>query len=151
MATFSIANNLQMLNNITMRETSQMFLALAPNTQVQPYRQGINHRNAHTVQAAGNFVGVVVKLTAGVELGHDNFRSRNSLFFVHADRNTTAVVANGCGTVRIKNNFGLITITGQSLINGVIQHLIYHMMKTRAVVRVTNVHSRTLTHRIKSF
>jgi hypothetical protein len=47
------------------------------------------------VQAAGNLIGIVVKLTAGVQHGHDDFGGRNALFLVNLGGNTAAVIANG--------------------------------------------------------
>ncbi|SVK46639.1 Uncharacterised protein [Acinetobacter baumannii] len=46
--------------------------AFAADHQLQFLRQGVNHRDAHAVQAAGNFIGVVVEFTAGVQHGHDD-------------------------------------------------------------------------------
>lgn len=106
-----------MFGYVTMGKLGNMLMPFAPNAQTQPGRQCVNHRNAHTVQTAGNLVGVIIKLTAGVQLGHNNFSRRDAFFFVHPHRNTAAVVPDGGGTVGIQNDFGFVTITGQSLVN----------------------------------
>ena len=45
------------------------------------------------MQAPGNLIRILVKLAAGVQLGHDNFGCRHALFLVHIDGDTAAIVA----------------------------------------------------------
>ena len=49
-----------------MGEFDVMFLAVAPDPQLQLARQRVDDGDADAVQAAGNLVGVLVELSAGV-------------------------------------------------------------------------------------
>src|SRR3546814_636566 len=60
--------------------------AVAPDVEGELFAQRVDHRDANAVQAAGNLVAVVVELTAGVQLGHDDLRRRDALFLVDVDR-----------------------------------------------------------------
>ena len=49
------------------------------------------------------------------------------------------------------NNHGnLGAVARQSLVNGVVKHLKYQMMKSGAVRGVANIHARALSHRIEA-
>ena len=51
-------------------------LAVAPDLEVEPLRQRVDHRHADAVQAARHLVAVVVELAAGVEHGQHDFGRR---------------------------------------------------------------------------
>ena len=53
-------------------EADEIFLVIAPDRQLQPFRQRIHHGNTDAVQSAGDLVGILVELTAGMQLGHDD-------------------------------------------------------------------------------
>ena len=147
----SISHDFKVFGNISVGKSSQMFFSVAPNTEFEPGRQGINHGNAHTVQPAGNLVRIVIELSAGVKLGHNHLSGRNTFFLVNIDRNTAAVITNGCRPVGIKDNFGFITITSQSFINGIIKNFINHVVQTRAVIGIADIHPRTFAHGVQPF
>ncbi len=48
---------------------------------------------------------------------HDNFGGRLVLGLVHIDRNTAAVVDHGYGIVDVDNDFDLVAVTGQGLVD----------------------------------
>ena len=139
-----------MLNHIAIGKAGFIFFVVTPNFQFQPSRQGIYYRNAHTVQTTGNFIGIVVKFTAGVQFCHDNFCGRNTFFFVRINRHTASIVANSCRTIRIKNNQSFITISGQRFINSVVQHFINHVVQTGTVIGIADIHSRTFAHSVQT-
>ena len=150
-AAFGIADDFQMFNDVAVRKARQMFLALAPNAQIEPDGQSVDDRNADTVQTAGNLIGIVIELAAGVKFGHDDLGGGNALFLVHADRNAAAVVANGGRTVGIEDNLGFVAITGQSFVNGVVQHFVNHVVEAGTVIGVANIHARTFPYGVKTF
>ena len=82
-------------------------LVVSTNGQGEGRGQCVHHRDAHAVKTAGHLVGVIVELTAGVQHGHDNFRSRNAFLFVEVHRNATAVVLHGYRFVRVDNHTNL--------------------------------------------
>src|SRR5690606_23496120 len=76
-------------------------LAAAADSQDQLFRQRVHHGHTYAVQTAGDLVGVIVELTAGVQHGHDDLGSRNAFVFVHVYRDATTVVTHGDGFVRM--------------------------------------------------
>jgi hypothetical protein len=76
-------------------ETDLVDLAVAPDHQLQPDRKRVDHGHADAVQAAGDLVGVLVELAAGMQLRHDHFGRRNALALVNVGRNAAAIVGDG--------------------------------------------------------
>ncbi len=125
--------------------------AFATNGQLQLLRQGVDDRNAHAVQTARYFIGVVVELTACVQHGHDHFRSGNALFFVNAGGNATAIILNGNGIIGMNGHDDITTVTGERFVDCVIHDLEYHVVQTGAVIRIADIHTRTFAYRIQPF
>ncbi|MPM71444.1 hypothetical protein SDC9_118409 [bioreactor metagenome] len=103
------------------------------------------------MQTAGNFIGVIIEFTACVQNGHDNFCCRNALFRVNTGWDTTAIIGNGHGVVSVNRYHDIFTVTRERFVDSVIYHLEYHVVQTGAVIRVADIHTRALTHRIQSF
>ena len=103
------------------------------------------------MQTAGNFIGVIIEFTACVQNGHDNFRCRNALFRVNTGWDTTAIIGNGHGVVSVNRYHNIFTVTRERFVDSVIYHLEYHVVQTGAVIRVADIHTRALTHRIQPF
>ena len=119
---------------------------IAPDGKLQPFRQGVDDRDAHAVQAARHFVSVaavigVVEFAAGVKLGHDDLGRGNALFLMDVDGDAATVVADRYAGIRVdfyRNGGG---VACQRLINSVIHHLIDHVVETRPIVGVTDIHA----------
>ena len=77
--------------------------AAAEDAQIEAVRrQRVDHRYADAVQAARHLVRVLVELTAGVELGHDDLGRRDAFLFVDVDRDAAAVVADRARAVGVE-------------------------------------------------
>ena len=63
-----------------------------------------------------------------MQYGQDNFKSRFFFFFMHACRDTTAIVRNGNAAVGIDDHFDKITIAGKRFVNRIIYYLINKMV-----------------------
>jgi len=125
-----------------------MFLTVTPDAQFQEITQRIHHRHANPVQTTRDLVGIAVELPARMQLGHDHFGRRNALFLVNAHRNATTIVTDRHGRIRVDFDRYGVRMTCQCLVNSVIHHLIDHMMQTRPVIGVTDIHTRTLANRL---
>jgi len=82
------------------------------------------------VKAAGYLVGVLVKLTAGMELGHDHFTSRNVFALVHFHGDAATIVLHADFTVFVDGDENGIAMTGHGLVNTIVHHLVDQMVKT---------------------
>ena len=58
-----VAGDLQRRDGVAALEAHLVRLAAAMDLQFQPIRQGVDHRDADAVQAAGHLIGILVELT----------------------------------------------------------------------------------------
>ena len=102
------------------------------------------------MQTAGDLVRRVVELTAGVQHGHDDLRCRDALFAVDVDRNTTAVVGDRHGFIRVNGHHDAIAISRKRFVDRVIHHFENHVVQSAAVVGIADVHSGPLTNGVEA-
>jgi hypothetical protein len=137
-----------------MGELHPVFLAVAPDGQFQPFRQRVDHRDAHAVQAARDLVGVVVggvlELPARVELGHDHFGRRDALLGMDAGGNAAPVVFDRDRAIGVQFDQHQVAMPGQRLVDGVVRHFEHHVVQARAVVGIADVHAGALAHRVQA-
>ena len=148
--TGSFSHNGQRRFRHAVAEAHVVFLAVAPDAQVQPFRQRVHHRNADAMQTARNLVGVLFKLTAGVKLGHDHFGSRNAFFFMNAGGDAAAIVAHGAGTVRIEDHIHPVGIAGQRFVDRIVHDLMHHVVQARAIIGIADIHAGAFAHGIEA-
>jgi hypothetical protein len=110
--------------------------------------EGINNRNADSVQTARNLIGCMIKLTSGVQGGHYQFEGR--YFFNRMDvyRDPPAIIFNRYTVVLVNGYPYTLTISCQGLINTVINHLPYQVVKS-LTSSITNVHRRSFSDRFQ--
>ena len=110
----------------------------------------VDARNAHAVQTAGNFVRVLVELAACVEDGKHHFEGRFAFLLVVVGGDATTVVLHGDGFVPIDVNVDIVAETGESLVDGVVNYLIYKVMET-SFTGVADVHRGSFPHCFEAF
>ena len=81
-----------------------VLLAAAIDRQLQPLGERVHHRDADAVQAAGDLVGVLVELPAGVQLGHDDLGRRDAFALVDVGGDAAAVVGDGDRAVGVEDH-----------------------------------------------
>ena len=145
-----VADHLQRRYRVAMDKFDVVFLAVAPDPQLQLARQRIDHGDADAVQAAGNLVGVLVELSAGVQLGHDDLGRRNAFALVDVDRNAAAIIAHRHRTIGVEHDFDRLGVAGQRLVDAVVDDLVHHVMQAGTVVGVADIHARPLAHGVEA-
>ena len=125
-------------------------LAVAPDLQMQRLGKKVDAGNADAVQSAGNLVSVRIKLAAGVQLGHHDFRRRLFLFLHLVDRNAAAVVDDRDRVVEMDRHFDRVAISGQRFVDRIVDDFVNQVVKTDLAGR-TDVHRRALAHRFAPF
>jgi hypothetical protein len=128
-----------------------VFLAVAPDRQLEHGGERIDDGDADAVQTARHLVGVLVEFSAGVELGHDDLGRRDAFALVNVGRDAAAVIAHRHRTVRIEadENFG--RVAGEHFVDRVVDDLVDHVMQAGTVIGVADVHARPLAHRVEAF
>jgi hypothetical protein len=146
-----LADHFERRHRVAMREFDEMFLAVAPDPQLQLARQRVDHGDADAVQAARHLVGVLVEFSAGVQLGHDDLGRGNAFALVNVDGNAAAVIAHGDGIVGVEDDFDQRCMAGERLVDRVVDDLVDHVMQTGTVIGVADIHARPLAHGIEAF
>ena len=127
-------------------EAHAVLVAVAPDAQVQPVGQPIDHRDANAMQSARHLVGVLIELPAGVQDGHDHLGGGHTLALVDVDRDAATIVGHGDGAVGVDRAVHLGGVAGQGLVDRVVDRLEHHVVQARAVVGVADVHARAHAH-----
>ena len=127
-----------------------MFFAIAPHPQVKPLGQSIDHTDTHTVQTAGNLIGILIEFSARMKLGHDHFGCRNAFFLVNIGGNAAPVVAHRARTIAIQRHINAIRMTRQAFIDGVVHHFVNHVVQARTIPCVANIHAGAFANRLQS-
>ena len=126
-------------------------LAITVDGQVQRLRQGVHDGDADAVQTARDLVRRVVELAAGVQHGEDHLGRRDALLRMDIHRNSTAVIRHGDGLVGVDGDGDFGAMTGEGLVDRVVEHLEHHVVQAGAVIGVTDVHARPFTDSVESF
>jgi hypothetical protein len=139
-----------MLDRIATLEAGVMLLAVAPDAQVEPVGKRVDHRDADAVQAAGDLVGVLVELPAGVQLGHDDLGGRDALLLVDAHGDAAPVVGDRDAVVGVKRDRDGVRVARQRLVDAVVDDLVDHVVQARAVIGVADIHAGPLAHGLQA-
>ena len=109
----------------------------------------IDNRRTDTVQTAACLVRIVVEFTAGVQ-GCKNETLRRNAFFMHADRDSAAVVGHGRRAVCFKCYVNGVAVARKMLVHRIVYNFINQMIQ--AFPRGTSdIHTRALTHCFETF
>ena len=115
-------------------------LAVAPDLEIERFRQRVDDRNADAVQAAGHLVAVVVELAAGVQHRQHDF-GRRLAARVLIDRDAAAVVDHGHRAVDVNRDVDLIAVAGQRLVDRVVDDFVDEVVQPGRTGRA-DVHRR---------
>ncbi len=137
-------------DRVAMFETKNMLLAVAPDPQCQPAGKCVDHGNTHAMQSARHFIGFLIEFSAGVQLGHDDLRRRNTLLTMNIRRNPAPVVGDSDRTVGIERHRDARSVAGQRLVDGVINDFIDHVMEAGAIVGIADIHAWAFAHGIEA-
>ena len=131
-------------------EADLVDLAVPVDLDFHPVRKGVDAGNAHAVESAGNLVGVVVEFAARVEHGEHHLNGGFLLGLVHIHRDAPAVILHGNGVVGADDHLHVVGETGQSLVDGVVHHLVDQMMEP-PLPGIADIHGRTDADRLQAF
>ena len=138
------AGDVQVFYFLTILKGDAVDLTVATHVDLHAFRQGVDHRNPHPVQAAGKLVVFVGKLTARVQSAEDQLNRRHPLFRVNVDRHPAPVVNHLEGLVGVKDHFHAFGVACQRFVHTVINHFLTKMVRTGGV----GIHARTAAHRL---
>ena len=105
-------------------------LPVTANFQLQIAGEGVDHRNAYTVQTPGNLVALFVELSAGVQ-GRHHHLGRGAFFdrvFVYG--NTAPVINDRHAVVRMDLHDDFLAVARKRLIDRVVCDLVDQVVQT---------------------
>ena len=127
--------------DVAAREGLLPLKPVAPDGDVQMFRQGVHDRNADAVQTARGFIGLARKLAARVEDCHHHLQRRLAgMFRVGIDRNAAPVVAHrqiALGVQVYGDQFG---VAGHGLVHRIIEDFGEQMVQS-AFVGAADIHA----------
>ena len=137
-----------------MLEAHPVFLAVAPDDEFEPFRQRVDDRDAHAVEAARNLVGIVVagvlELAARVQLGHDDLGGGYAFFLVEIDRNAAPVILDRYGPVGVQLDQDEVAMARQRFVDRIVRNFEHHVVEARSIVGIADIHARPLSHRVEA-
>src|SRR3546814_8021271 len=95
-------------------------------------------------------VARIVEFSAGVELGHDDLGRRDAFFLVDPGRDAAAVILDRNRAVGVERDLDEVAMPRQRLVDRIVGDLEHHVVETRTVVGVADVHSGPLADRVES-
>ena len=113
-------------------------------------RQGVDTAYAHTVETTADLIRTLVKLTTGVEHGHNHLQSRLVQFFMHIHGDTAAVVFHRYRVVLVDGHFYICAVACHRLVDRVVYRLVNQVMQT-LFANIADVHGRALAHCLQAF
>ena len=111
--------------------------------QLQPFRQGIHHRNTDPVKPSRNFIGPAIELSSGMQYCQNDLGRRFILSRVHLGRDAPAIVYHGDTVINMDDHLYVLAIPAHRLIHTVVYDLIDQVMKTLGP-GISNVHRGSL-------
>ena len=114
--------------NVTALKTLGVTLALVAVIDFYPRGKRVYNRCTNAVKTSGIFVAVTAEFAACVQNGVNHLKSGDAHFGVNTTRNAATVVLNGHTVIRVEGDFDTLTAACQSLVDRVIDNLIYQMV-----------------------
>ena len=136
---------------LAMLEADEMFRAVAPDADFHPFRERIDHGSAHAVQAAGDLIGVLVELAAGMELGQHHLGRRDAFLNMDVGRDAAAVVAHRHAAIAVQDGDDMAGIAGLGFVDGIVDDFEAHVVQARPVIGVADIHAGAFADGIQPF
>ena len=117
---------------------------------MQSFGKKVDARHTDAVQSARNLVSVRIELSAGVQLGHDDFGGGLPFFLHHVHRNAAAVINHRDRVVEVNHHFNRVAITCQRFIDRIINNFVNQVMESQLAGR-SDVHRGPFAHGFATF
>src|SRR5690606_31503533 len=105
-------------------------VTVALDLELEPLAGRVDRAHTDTVQPGRDLVALVVELSASVEHGHDDLGGADALL-VLSDRDAAAVVGDGDGLVEVERDPDVAAVTGEVLVDGVVDGFPDEVVQTR--------------------
>src|SRR5215218_1589411 len=125
-------------------------VAVGADLQVQALGKGVDDGDTDSMEATGDLVAAAVpELAAGVKDRQHDLGRGPALFLHDPHRNAAAVVLDRAAVVRVEDDADGIAVTGEGLVDRVVDDLVNQMVKTTWTGRA-DVHAGALANRLQA-
>ena len=140
------AQILQLAHGLAALEPHLPGVLVAGDLDFHPFRQGVDDRRAHAVQAAGGLIGLAVELSARMKRGHDDFQRRFVLEFgVRVHRDAASIVPHEQDVAGLELDLDAAGVSGDRFVHGVVHDLGRQMMQGVGI-RAADIHAGAAAH-----
>ena len=140
-----LAHDLQVVEDLAPLVFLLVDLAVLVDVHQQVAGQGIHHRGAHAVQAAGHLVALAAELAAGVQHRQAHLHRRAVHLGMDAHREAAAIVLHRHRAVQVQRDLDVVAVARQRFVDGVVHDLIHQVVQA-PLVRGADVHARAAAH-----
>ena len=102
------------------------------------------------MQPSGDLVGVLVELSARMELGHDDFQSRHPLIFVVIHRNSATIILDTERSILVDDHIDFGRMSCHRFVDAVVNNLVDQVVQSSRT-GTADVHSGSLANRLDTF
>ncbi|OQB04689.1 MAG: hypothetical protein BWY20_00517 [Spirochaetes bacterium ADurb.Bin215] len=107
-----------------------VYIPVARDKRLEPDRKGVYNGNTDTMQTAGDLVGALVKFTAGMKTGQNEFKGAYPFSLVNINGNSASIILDTYNIVLFKNDGNCVTMTRHCFVDTVIYNFVDQMMQT---------------------
>ena len=137
---------------VALRNAADEFLAveffLAGDLGGEAGGEGVDHRGADAVQAAGGGIGFAGKFAAGMQCGEDDLERGFVLEFgVRVDRDAAAVIADGEPVAGLERHLDERGMAGHCLVHGIVKDFRGEVVQG-GLIGAADIHARPAADRL---
>ena len=142
-----VAHDFELRDRVAALVALMVFLALAPDREVEPDGERVDDGDADAVQTAGDLIGALVELAARVQDGHYHLGG-GLAGFVHLSRDAAAVVHDRDAAVLVDRDVDGVAAAGQRFVYRVVYDFVDQVVQA-AFALVADIHAGTFANRFE--
>ena len=142
------AHHLHLLGDLAPGELHLVNFPVLVDLDLQPLAQGVDHRRAHAVEAAGHLIAAAAEFSSRVQDGENYLQGGPPGLGLDVYWDAAAVVGDGDGVAGIDGDGDVGAVARQGLVDGVVHDLIHQVVQAR-FAGGADVHAGALAHRLQ--
>src|SRR6266571_6157557 len=147
---FRRSDDLEVRGFLATREPHPVFLAVPLHADLEPLAQAIDDGETDAVQPAGHAVHLPLELPAAVHPRQNDLDARRAVLRMDVDRDPTAVVRHGDGSVRVQGDLDFLAEARHRLVDRVVDDFVDQVVEAACVDRA-DVHRWPFSDRLQAF
>ena len=147
--TLRFTHDLEVIADLAALVLLLMDLAILIDGDHQMLGERIDDRRADAVQTAGDLVSAAAEFAARMQNRQADLDRRTAQLGMQADREAASIIRHRAGAILMQRDDDLRAITGQGLVDSIIDYLIDQVMQA-ALIGGADIHARTLANSLQA-